>query len=120
MAQVPTPSTGAAQGTSFPYGKFTPQLGPGAPAGPDALVIAFSEGTIQVYQDGTLIETDGMSVAGPRWQIWELAGGCAEPDPIVGSYIWSFDGTVLKFDLADDPCPGRSDKITAIRLVQSP
>ena len=120
LAQTPASSADAAQGTAFPYGRFTPQPGPGAPAGPEALVIAFSEGTIQIYQGGTLVETDGMSVTGPRWQIWELTGGCAEPDPLVGSYIWSFDGTVLRFDVADDPCPGRSEKVSAIRLVRVP
>ena len=59
-----------------------------------------------------------MIVAGDRWQVWQDSGPCATPQPVVGTYRWFFVGGVLAFALVEDPCPGRSDKVLASRLVR--
>ncbi len=102
----------------FPYGKFTIQPAPGAEPDPAPLTVEFIDGFMQVYKQGELTRTDGMIVAGDHWQVWQDSGPCATPQPVVGTYRWSFVGGVLAFALVEDPCPGRSDKVLATRLVR--
>jgi hypothetical protein len=73
---------------------------------------------MKVYEGGELISTYLISVTGRELQLWRIAGRCADPQPILGRYTWSLTGTVLKFELVDDPCPGRSGQVTATRLVR--
>jgi hypothetical protein len=112
--------TAAAPAPTFPYGRFVMQPPAGEQPNTAGLLVEFSDGVIEVYQGGQLVETDGLSVIGQHWQIWALAGGCAEPEPIVGNYKWSFQGGVLKFDLVEDACQGRAQTIGSIRMVRAP
>ena len=105
---------------TFPYGKFTLQPAPGAAADPVALTVEFIDGAMKVYKQGELTRSDGMIVAGDRWQVWQDSGPCATPQSIGGTYRWSFVDGVLAFSLVEDACPGRSEKVLATRLVRIP
>lgn len=106
---------------AFPYGTYT-STQPADSNHPAArsLTVELTQGAMKVSEDGELISTYLISVSGRNLQLWRAAGRCADPRPILGNYTWSLSGAVLKFDLVDDPCPGRSEKVTATRLVQAP
>lgn len=120
MAQAPPRTASAPAAPAFPYGKFVLQPAPGGTPDPDALTVAFTDGFMQVYKHGQLTRTDGMLVAGDRWQIWQDTGPCSTPQSIVGTYRWSFVDGVLSFALIEDPCEGRSDKVIAVRFIPTP
>jgi len=119
LAQTPARTASTTAAPAFPYGKFVLQPAPGAAPDPDALTVAFTDGFMQVYKHGKLTHTDGMLVAGDRWQVWQDSGDCATPQSIVGTYRWSFVDGVLSFALIEDACVGRPEKVLATRLIRT-
>lgn len=106
--------------TSFPYGNYTSTL-PADDNHPAArtLQVTIREGSMQVFEDGQLIQSYLTSVTGQDWKVWRVGGACGEGTPVQGDYTWNLQGGVLTFTLVKDDCPGRGAKMEKTRLVRA-
>ena len=107
--QPPMPTDG-----SFPLGRYTLQALDSTHAPPPGLVIEFTPTVVNVINAGQIVETHQMSVTGPKWEIFELAGNCLEP----GDYLWHLDGTTLRMEVINDPCDDRKASITSVKFIR--
>lgn len=119
---VRTPLTPAASTPTagFPYGSYPIPTPADAPAGSPPMHIELTDSAVLVYQGGQLTKSYGMRVAGDVWVIWDRVGGCVEPQLILGTYKWTYAAGALSFELLEDGCPGRSQKIAKLHLVRTP
>lgn len=108
-SQPPMPTDG-----SFPMGRYTLQALDSTHAPPPGLVIEFTPTVVNVINAGQVVETHQMSVTGPKWEIFELAGNCLEP----GDYLWHVEGTTLRMEVINDPCDDRKASITTVRFLR--
>jgi hypothetical protein len=110
--------TSTAAVSTFPFGRFVPQI-PGTLAlDSTGLIIDFRrDGAIQMYQGTRPTQMFMMAVAGEVWEISQFEGNC---EGIGGRYKWIYEGGVLRFELIEDACSGRIGEVTGIRLVKLP
>lgn len=101
---------------SFPLGRYTLQALDSTHAPPPGLIIEFTPTAVNVINGGQVVETHQMTVTGPKWEIFELAGNCTEP----GDYYWHVDGTTLSMEVINDPCDDRRGSITSVKFIKQP
>ena len=100
-AATPTPGPSPTPSGPFPIGSYKPQFP----------LLALSGLTF--VDDGTYT-VEGLSITGTyvvtnnQIVFTEKEGGNARCVGIPGTYIWSFDGTTLRFKRVDDQCADRS------------